>query len=87
MPFSVKFLALCSKSLQSTDLGIQKKTCVCVWLLVRSSEVGAPFHYALMPPKTDTNVETEVVHMYRHDENTEARSQTRVLTTLRLIIL
>ena len=43
--------ALCSKSLQSTDLGIQKKSCVCVWLLVRSSEVGAPFHYALMPLK------------------------------------
>ena len=29
-------------------------------------------------------METEVVHMYQHDENTEARSQTRVLTTLRL---
>ena len=29
-------------------------------------------------------METEVVHMYRHDENTEARSQTRALTTLRL---
>ena len=54
VPFNVKFLALCSKSLQSTDLAIQKKTCVCVWLLVRSSEVGAPFHYALMPLKTDT---------------------------------
>ena len=26
-------------------------------------------------------METEVVHMYRHDENTEARSQTRALTT------
>ena len=48
------FLALCSKSLQSTDLGIQKKTCVSVWLLVRSSEVGALFHYAHMPLKTDT---------------------------------
>ena len=29
-------------------------------------------------------METEVVHMYGHDENTEARSQTRPLTTLRL---
>ena len=29
-------------------------------------------------------METEVVHMYRHDENTEARSQTRALTTFRL---
>ncbi len=29
-------------------------------------------------------METEVVHMYQHDENTEARSQTRALTTLRL---
>ena len=48
------FLALCSKSLQSTDLGIQKKPCVSVWLLVRSSEVGVPFHYAHMPLKTDT---------------------------------
>ena len=28
--------------------------------------------------------ETEVVHMHQHDENTEARSQTRALTTLRL---
>ena len=28
--------------------------------------------------------ETEVVHMYQHDENTEARSQTHALTTLRL---
>ena len=32
----------------------RKKTCVSVWLLVCSSEVGAPFHYALMPLKTDT---------------------------------
>ena len=32
----------------------RKKTCVCVWLFVRSSEVGVPFHYALMPLKTDT---------------------------------
>ena len=56
------FLALCSKSLQSTDLGIQKKkkkkekkkNCVSVWLLVRSSEAGVPFHYAFMPLKTDT---------------------------------
>ena len=29
-------------------------------------------------------METEVVQMYRHDENTEARSQTRALITLRL---
>ena len=29
-------------------------TCVCVWLLVRSSDVGVPFHYALTPLKTDT---------------------------------
>ena len=29
-------------------------------------------------------METEVVHMYQQDENTEARSQTRTLTTLRL---
>ena len=46
-----------------------------------------PFHYALMPLKTDTRqkiVETEVVHMYQHDENTEARSQMHALTTLRL---
>ena len=42
------FLALCSKSLQSTDLGIQKKSRVSVWLLVRSLEVGVPFHYAHM---------------------------------------
>ena len=48
------FLALCSKSLLLTDLDIQKKTCVCVWLLVRSSEVGVPFHYAHIPLKTDT---------------------------------
>ena len=54
MPFIVKFLVLCSKSLQSNDLGIQKKTCVSVWLLGRSLEVGVPFHYALMPLKTDT---------------------------------
>ena len=47
------FLVLCSKSLQLTDLGIQKKTCVSVWLLVCSSEVGAPFHYAHVPLKTD----------------------------------
>ena len=32
----------------------KKKNCVSVWLLVRSSEVGAPFHYALMPLETDT---------------------------------
>ena len=31
-----------------------------------------------------SEVETEVVHIYRHDENNEARSQTRALTTLRL---
>ena len=56
-----------------------------------------PFHYAPVPLKTDTRqkrkkkkkkkrVETGVVHMYRHDsdENTEARSQTGALTTLRL---
>ena len=55
VPFNVKFLTLCSKSLQSTDLGIQKKnTCVSVWLLVHSTEVGVPFHYALTPLKTDT---------------------------------
>ena len=48
------FPALCSKSLQSTDLGILKKTCVSVWLLVCSSEVSVPFHYAHMPLKTDT---------------------------------
>ena len=55
-PFNVKFLALCSKSLQSTDFGIQKgkKPCVSVWLLVRSSEVGVPFHYVHLPLKTDT---------------------------------
>ena len=29
-------------------------------------------------------METEVVHVYRHDENTEARSQTLALTTPRL---
>ena len=29
-------------------------------------------------------METEVVHMYQQDENTEARSQTRTLTTLPL---
>jgi len=40
---------------ESTDgLGMQKKTCVSVWLLVRSLEVGVPFHYALMPLKTGT---------------------------------
>ena len=27
---------------------------VSVWLFVYSSEVGVPFHYALMPLKTDT---------------------------------
>ena len=32
----------------------RKKTCVHVWLFVRSSEVGVPFHYAFMPLKTDT---------------------------------
>ena len=79
------FLVLCSKSLQSTDLGIQKKTCVSVWLLVCSSEVGVTFHYAHMPSKTDAKQrygETEVVHMYQHDENTEGRSQAHTLTTL-----
>ena len=84
------FLALCSKSLQSTDLGIQKKHTPCgsVWLLVRSSEVGVPFHYAHMPLKTDTRQKTSgdrsSLHMYRHDENTETRSQTCALITLRL---
>ena len=29
-------------------------------------------------------METEVVHMYQHDENSEARSQTCAQTTLRL---
>ena len=29
-------------------------------------------------------METEVVHMYQHDKNTEARSQTHAMTTLRL---
>ena len=29
-------------------------------------------------------METEVVHMYRHDENTEELSQTHALTTLHL---
>ena len=28
--------------------------CINVWLLVRSSEVVVPFHYAHMPLKTDT---------------------------------
>ena len=64
------FLTLCSKSLQSTDLGIQKKTCVSVWLLVCSSDVGVLFHYAHNTPlKTDTRQkirETEVVHMHTH---------------------
>ena len=32
----------------------EKKTCVSVWLLVRSSEVGVPFHYVHLPLKTDT---------------------------------
>ena len=32
----------------------EEKNCVSVWLLVRSSEVGVPFHYAHMPLKTDT---------------------------------
>ena len=32
----------------------RKKPCVSVWLFVRSSEVGVPFHYALMPLKIDT---------------------------------
>ena len=44
----------------------KKEPCVSVWLFVRSSEVGVPFHYALMPLKTDTRQkigETEVVHM------------------------
>ena len=50
---------LCSKSLQSSPCNklipcIQKKNCVSVWLLVRFSEVGVPFHYAHMPLKTDT---------------------------------
>ena len=49
------FLALCSKSLQSTVLGIQKNNnYVSVWLLVYSSEVGVPFQYAHMLLKTDT---------------------------------
>ena len=79
------FLALCSKSLQLTDLGLQKKTCVSVWLLVRSSEVGVPFHYALMPLKTDTRQKIRG-DTYRHDENTvtEVRSRTHTLTTLLL---
>ena len=81
---------LCSaKALQSIDLGngIQiEKTCVGVWLLVCSSEVGAPFHYAQIPLKTDTRqkLETEFVRMYRHDKNTEERSCN--LTTLCLSI-
>ena len=79
MPFNVKFLALCSKSLQSTDLGIQKKTCVSVWLFVRSSEVGVPFHYALMPLKTDTRqkISGDMTKTLMH-----AQSQTCALTTL-----
>ena len=32
----------------------RKNRYVSVWLLVRSSEVGVPFHCALMPLKTDT---------------------------------
>ena len=55
----------------------KKNTCVSVWLLVRSSEADVPFHYAHMPLETDTRQkisETEVVHMYRHDENTEPRA-------------
>ena len=46
-----KFLALCSNLLQSTDLGIQKKTFVNVWLLVCSSELAVLSHYAHMPLK------------------------------------
>ena len=83
------FLALCLKSLQSTDLGIQKNPVFSsVWLLVHSSQAGVPYHYAHTPLKTDTRQKISgdrtVVHMYRHDENTEARSQARALTTLRL---
>ena len=49
------FLALCLKSLRSTDLGIQKNPVFSsVWLLVHSSQVGVPYHYAHMSLKTDT---------------------------------
>ena len=47
--YILMFLALCSKSLQS-----KKRTCVSVWLLVCSSDVGVPFHYTHKPLKTDT---------------------------------
>ena len=53
------------------------KNCGSVWSLVRSSEVGVPFHYALMPLKTDTRQKISgdsSCTLYQHDENTEAHS-------------
>ena len=84
------FLALCSKLLQSTDLGIQKKNPVLVFGCLSAPGLRGRCAVSLVHIchlKQTLNkryVETEVVHMYRHDENTEARSQTRALTTLRL---
>ena len=86
------FLALCSKSLQSTDWYPEGKNthtkthkpCVSVWLLVRVL-LSSRRAVSLVTLKTDTRQrygETEVVHMYRHDESTEARSQPRALATL-----
>ena len=87
------FLALCSISLQSTDLGIRKnnnkKPCGSVWLLVRSSEVAVPFHYAHTPLKTDTRQKirgdrscTHVPTWRKHWGT--PHTETRALTTLRV---
>ena len=44
-----------------------------------------PFHSAHLPLKTQTKDKgRQVVHMYQHDENTEACSQMHTLTTLSL---
>ena len=44
----------------------RKKTCVSIWLLVRSSEAGVLFHYALMPLKTDTRQKISGDRSYTH---------------------
>ena len=48
-------LVLCHFKITTIDRPwYPEKPSVSVWLLVRSSEVGVPFHYALVPLKTDT---------------------------------
>ena len=73
------FLALSSVSLQSTDLGIERK--LCIWLPVCSSEVGnvCRFTMNICPSKQTLDERkgvTGVFHTHWHDKDTEACSQT-----------